>query len=312
MNHKLPTKIVAVLVACYVSLSTNAQNANELIKRVRSSFVFFGQGSGVLISENGLVVTNAHVLSGNKEEFKVRLGNGKAFIAKLLGKDEYGDLALLKLKTNEKMNFLPMCNPKKVKLGSICLAIGNPFAIGLRDNQPSFTVGVVSGTHQLHERYSDAIITDAPINPGNSGGPLINVYGELIGINGMINPSLGLRSNTGLAFAIPVNQIKNWIPILKKCGDETVYHGAVFGLTFKKDDVVNGSGATVESVNDNAKKLGFAAGDVITAVNEYDVWSPLRFVGIIGTYPENADTTVTVMRGDKKEKCQIKFKLPAR
>ncbi len=284
----------------------------KLVKRVQPAFVFFSQGSGAVISPDGLVLTNSHVLTGDAKEFPVRLGDGRPFTAKLLGRDEYGDLALLQLKGASGLEFLPLCDPKKVKPGRVCMAVGNPFAVGLRDNQPTFSLGVVSAIHQLHGRYSDAIVTDVPINPGNSGGPLINTRGELIGINGMIRPSLGLRSNTGLAFAIPVNQIKLWIPILKASKDTIVYHGMISGIAFEEDVDLKIRGAVIKETTDHGEKFGFKVGDRIVSVNDYPVWNAMRFAGILGTYPEGSAINVDVVRGPKKKKVTVSFQLPPR
>jgi S1-C subfamily serine protease len=284
----------------------------ELVKRIQPAFVFFKQGSGAVISADGLVLTNSHVLVEDKKEYAVRLGNGRPYTAKLLGKDAYGDLALLQLKDATAVSFLPLCNPDKVKAGQVCLAVGNPFAVGLRDNQPTFSLGVVSGTNQLHGRYSDSIVTDVPINPGNSGGPLINIRGELIGINGMIRPSLGLRSNTGLAFAIPVNQIKLWIPKLKTAKGKIIYHGMVYGLSFEDDDDPKTKSTMLKDVEGPASTYGFKKGDQILAVNGYPVWNVFRFASILGTFPEGTAMNIDVKRPGKKGSLTLSFQLPAK
>ncbi len=294
----------------YTSNPKAEKELQQLLKRLRPAFVFFSQGSGVVISADGLVLTNSHVLIKPGTTFRVRLGNGKSYVAELLGRDRFGDLALLKLRDAANLKFLPLGDADSVKAGQLCIALGNPFAIGLVDQTPTATLGVVSGLHQLHGRYTDAIVTDVPINPGNSGGPLINLSGEVIGINGKIEPKLGLRSNTGLAYAIPSNQIKLFLPALKAAKGGDVYHGWLFGLVYDNDDDFDGVGARVTRVleNSDAAAAGFQAGDVITAVNGYDVWSPQRFFGILGTYPGESRIEATVERQGKPIKIAFTLK----
>ena len=223
----------------------------NLIKKVKPAFVFLPQGSGVLISPDGYLLTNAHVLTSSDKVFPVRLGNGKAAKARLIGQDPIGDLALLKI-SGENHPFVKMVDMKNVKIGEACIALGNPFAIGLADKTPTITLGVISGLHQANGDYTDAIVNDAPINPGNSGGPLINLQGELLGINGLIKPSLGLRSNTGLAYAIPANQIKLWLPLLKKAKGGDVYHSVLYGIEMESSEDFKGTGAKLKKVKEGS------------------------------------------------------------
>ena len=185
----------------------NSGAVAELVAATVPAFVFIAGGSGVLISADGLALTNSHVI-GKQRAFNVRLGDGRSFKANVLGHHAFGDLALLQLEGGNDLPFLPLGDSDALQTGEFCMAIGNPLALGLLDQQPTISAGVISAKNRLSGNYADGLVTDASINPGNSGGPLINARGELIGINGQMQTRMGLRSNTGLGFAIPVNRVK--------------------------------------------------------------------------------------------------------
>jgi len=176
-------------------------------------------GSGVIIHESGLIVTNEHVVH-NAEKIKVTLPDGREFDAKILGTSERLDLALLKIDSNN-LPTAPLGSSDDLLIGEWVVAIGNPFGFLLEDLEPTVTVGVVSALHRTfrgsEERiYRDMIQTDAAINPGNSGGPLVNIKGEVVGINTFIITKSG--GYEGVGFAIPINTVKKVIPELKKYG----------------------------------------------------------------------------------------------
>lgn len=159
-----------------------------------------GSGSGVIISEEGYIVTNHHVIEG-ADEIKVHLADKRSFDADLIGADAKTDIAVLKVTASD-LPVLPLGNSDDVEIGDIVLAIGNPFGIG-----QTVTMGIVGATGRGDlgiKQYEDFIQTDAAINPGNSGGALINVRGELVGINTAIL-TRGSGGNQGVGFAVPVN-----------------------------------------------------------------------------------------------------------
>ncbi|MDF1662236.1 MAG: trypsin-like peptidase domain-containing protein, partial [Planctomycetota bacterium] len=174
-----------------------------LVKRIRPAVIAIGGGSGVIISEDGWVLTNHHVAGNEDKTWTIRLPGGRFYDAKITGKDVIGDITLLKITTKDKLPFLPLANSDRVKVGEWVFAMGNPWGFAGVKNLPTVSLGVVSAVHRFQGGYGDAIQTDAPINPGNSGGPLINFKGEVIGINGRIAFRFGQRSNTGVGFAIP-------------------------------------------------------------------------------------------------------------
>jgi len=282
----------------------------DVLEKVLPAYVFVKGGSGAVISPEGLVITNNHVVRKAKK-MDIRLGDGRSFKAVLLGRDPQGDLALLKIEgAGQPLPWIRLADSDAVRVGEFCIAVGNPFGMGFVDQEPTVTFGVISAVHQYSGNYSDAIVTDAPINPGNSGGPLLNMKGELIGVNGMIRTRWGLRSNTGVGFAIPANQVKRWLPFLEKAGGGIVRHGRLIGLAFEELKDGGAERAVVKEVKkgSDAEKAGFLPGDEILSCDGKPVWSPIRFRGILGTYPAGMEITVTVKRRGRTEK--LVFKLP--
>lgn len=276
----------------------------KVIEKCMPAFVFIAHsnssGSGVLISPDGYVITNAHVVR-KAIKLTVRLGNGASYQGKVIGRDSTGDLALIKLADAKGLPYVKLADSDKIKVGDLCIAIGNPIALGAVDQNPTVSMGAVSGLHQYRGggRYNDAIVTDAPINPGNSGGPLLDLDGKLIGVNGLVESRIGLRSNTGLGYAIPSNQVKAWLPELKDPDRLDVYRCRLIGLVFERDfDKLSEDGALIEKVvpGSEAEAFGFNDGDVILACQGNPVWNAARFAGILGIYPAGTLLTFNLMR----------------
>ena len=172
-----------------ISSSNNLPNSREKS----------GIGSGVIFSEDGYVVTNLHILSGNN--INVRLNNGKNYLATIIGIDKNTDIAVLKITSNDKLNAINIADSENLRIGDRVLAIGNPYGIGI-----SVSNGIISATGRDYGNpYLQLIQTDAAINPGNSGGALINENGNLVGINSKIFSKTGAYQ--GIGFAIPSNLI---------------------------------------------------------------------------------------------------------
>jgi serine protease Do len=274
----------------------------ECSRHVSERFVFFGGGSGVLISEDGYALTNHHV-AGTQNTTRVTLHTGKQYGAKLVCTDSVGDLALFKLETgDEKLPFIALGDSDKLEMGQYVVACGNPFGITQRDLDqkyyPTITLGIVSAIHRNQQTYFDCIQTDASVNPGNSGGPLVTLDGKLVGINGRIATRYMNRVNSGVGYAIPSNQIRNFLPSMKKGGETgKIHHGMVAGLQLL-DQNTQGEGAKVGTVKpgSTAEAAGFKKGDVIVRVNQYPIFNRERFLGVIGTYPEKTEVAVRVKR----------------
>jgi serine protease Do len=236
-----------------------------------SERVLPGLGSGFIVRADGVIVTNAHVVAG-ANTISVALRDGTTYPARLLGKDETNDLAVLKIEAKG-LPLAPLGQSDDLIIGEWVIAIGNPYGFLLGNSEPSVTVGVISGTgrnlvarSQGSAMYVDMIQTDASINPGNSGGPLVNALGDIVGMNSSIfSPSGG---SIGLGFAIPVNRVKH-------VTEDLLAHGTVrrpwIGL---KPEIPQGqiqretlrAGLVVGAVvpGSPADRAGIRRGDVLT------------------------------------------------
>ncbi|MFA6137476.1 MAG: Do family serine endopeptidase [Sulfurimonas sp.] len=256
-------------------------------------------GSGVIISKDGYVVTNNHVVDG-ADKIKVSIaGNKKEYEAKLIGKDEKSDLAIIKVEAKD-LNAITFYNSDKVKVGDIVFALGNPYGVG-----ETITQGIVSATGRSGMgivEYEDFIQTDASINPGNSGGALINSAGYLIGINSAIISGTG--GNVGIGFAIPSNMVTS---IATGLIDNGKYSRAYLGVITAdiSDDMSsfydNTFGALITEIEDNtpASKAGFKRGDLIISINDKDIKSASDLKNTIGSYAPSKVVNIKFLR-DKK------------
>ena len=265
-------------------------------------------GSGVIVGTGGIVVTNNHVIEG-ASDIKVALADGREYESTVVLKDERVDLAVLKIKADANFTALPLGDSDAVEVGDLVLAIGNPFGVG-----QTVTSGIVSALARNQVRSGDFgffIQTDAAINPGNSGGGLINMNGELIGINTAIF-SRGGGSN-GVGFAIPANLVKTFVASAEN-GSATFdrpFIGATFDpVTSEVADALGlerARGALVSQVQAGspAEKAGMKPGQVVTAVNGVLVEHPdalgyrLTTVGIGGT------ARITVVADGKEEQLTL-------
>jgi S1-C subfamily serine protease len=279
------------------------QALTATIQRFEQAYVFIGGGSGVLISDDGLMLTNDHVAKTSKR-WLVRNGT-KNYKADVLGTDPGGDITLLKLVDAKNMAYVEFADSDTLVVGQQVIAIGNPFntAEGVEGLlEPTVTEGIISGLHIFQGNYTDAIQTDAAINPGNSGGPLLTLDGKLAGINGQIATRFGAKANTGIGLAIPAKQIQRFLPSLKTASGGRVYHGMIRGLDGNAEDALGvRNGAEIKDVfpGSAAEKLGILKGDLITAIDGYKLIDYSRFYGVIGTYPGGSEIKLTVARGSE-------------
>ena len=265
-----------------------------------------GVGSGVIVSADGSVLTNFHVVDG-AEKITVQLIDNKTYEAKVVGTDQPSDLAVLKIE-GENFPFLTLGNSDNVRVGDIVLAIGNPLGIG-----QTVTAGIISAKGRRTglsdgTSFQDFLQTDAPINRGNSGGALVNVSGELIGINSQIVSDSGRGGNIGIGFSIPSNMAKNVMEQLIK--DGKVRRGMLgVGIDDVTEDMAKNlelkeaKGVIINSVRPGsaAEKAGIKTGDIITAINgePTDDTNILRNK-VAGTAP-GTEIKVTVWRDGKSE-----------
>ena len=271
-----------------------------------------GLGSGVIIdSSKGLIITNNHVIA-KATDIKVKLMDGREFKAEIVGTDPATDIAIIKINA-KKLKSLKIANSNDLRVGDFVVAIGNPFGIG-----QTVTSGIISALGRSGlgiEAYEDFIQTDASINPGNSGGALVNLRGELIGINTAIIGSGGRNPGSiGIGLAIPTNLAINISEQILKFGkvkrgilgvsaqDLTPNLAKAFGLTVR-------SGVLITEIrkNSSASKAGLKTGDVITAVDGKKVNKANDLRNIIGLTPVGQSLKFTVLRNKKTEFIKIEI-----
>ncbi len=268
-------------------------------------------GSGVIVSPDGLVVTNNHVVKSEGEAaIKVALADGREFEAKIILRDERTDLAILRIEQGDKdFPYLPFADSDAVEVGDIVLAIGNPFGVG-----QTVTSGIVSALARTRVGISDYqffIQTDAAINPGNSGGPLVDMNGRITGINTAIYSRSG-GGSLGIGFSIPSNMVRVVVNSALRGGKvERPWLGA--DLQDLTPDIARAMGldrpigALVETVTDGgpAAKAGLKPGDIITAVDGRDASDPQAVLYRFATKGVGGNTEMNVTTGGRSRKVQI-------
>jgi Do/DeqQ family serine protease len=259
-----------------------------------------GTGSGVIISEDGYIVTNNHVIKG-ASEIEITLNNKKSYQAKLIGTDSKMDIALLKIDAEEKLPYTVFANSDSVKVGEWVLAVGNPYNL-----TSTVTAGIVSAkARDLDTSGIQSFIqTDAAVNPGNSGGALVNTRGELIGINTMISSMTG--SYVGYSFAVPSNIARKIIEDLMEFGNVQrgilgVEGGELNSITSKELGITQTQGFYINKVtkNSGAEKSGLTKGDVIIKLDEQNVATFADLSGYINTKRPNDKVQVSFIRDGK-------------
>ena len=254
-------------------------------------------GSGFLISTDGYIITNDHVVR-DAESIQVKLSNDKIYEAKVVGGDQKSDVAVIKIAGTD-LPAAVLGDSDKLEVGQWAIAIGNPFGL-----ERSMTVGVISATGRSNvgiETYENFIQTDASINPGNSGGPLLNVYGEVIGINTAI-----VAAGQGIGFAIPINMAK---PIFSQLIQKGSVSRGYMGVTIQPvtEELARSFGlkrATGALVNDIIKgspadRAGIRQGDVVTAVNGTEVKDPSHLQRLVAEAGIGRTVRVSVIRDGK-------------
>ncbi len=252
-----------------------------------------GSGSGVVISPDGYVLTNDHVIE-NASKIIVTLPGGEEYNAEVVGVDDVTDLALLKL-DGSNFPYVKMGDSEELIIGEWVVALGNPFGLFDVNQQPTATIGIVSGKDldfgiQGRKIFQDMIQTDAAINPGNSGGPLVNTYGEVIGINTFIYTGSSVKQGSiGIGFAIPINRARRIAEELKSKGH--IVRDFSTGLraqpldrkTALYLDIPFSEGVIITHIlkNSPASKAKLEYGDVIVAVENQKVSSPNDILEII-------------------------------
>lgn len=261
-----------------------------------------GLGTGFVLSEDGYICTNHHVVSG-VDKITVKI-NAREYPAKIIGSDEKTDIALLKISPAEKLKPVYLGNSDEVRVGDWAIAIGNPFGL-----DKTFTVGVISATGRRDVDMMGGsqyhIQTDASINPGNSGGPLININGEVIGINRMIYSNSG--GSLGIGFAIPMNTARSILEQLKT--HKKIKRGYIGVQIVPLTEEYAGQlglktteGALIGGLEENgpAARAGVRVGDVIVKINDTAIKDYNTLVDIVGKAPIGKTLKATVWREGKE------------
>jgi Do/DeqQ family serine protease len=261
-------------------------------------------GSGVIISNDGYIVTNNHVIQ-NAEKIQITLNNNKEYVAKVIGFDEQTDLALLKIESTQ-LAYVVFGNSDSLLIGEWVLAVGNPFRL-----QSTVTAGIVSAKARninvLERQGIESFIqTDAAVNPGNSGGALINTNGELVGINTAILSSSG--GYEGFSFAIPSRLVKKVVRDIKEYG--VVQRGwmgvTIYNLDSQMADDIGSDevkGVFIDALTRDgaAKAAGLQKGDVLLAINDIPTNTTPRFTEVIGQFRPGDELKVKYFRDGKEE-----------
>ncbi|KVV15617.1 Do family serine endopeptidase [Flavobacterium sp. TAB 87] len=259
-----------------------------------------GTGSGVIISEDGYIVTNNHVIK-DASEIEITLNNNKSYKAKLIGTDSKMDIALLKIDAKDKLPYTTFANSDNVKVGEWVLAVGNPYNL-----TSTVTAGIVSAKARSigGNGIQSFIQTDAAVNPGNSGGALVNTRGELIGINTMISSPTG--SYTGYSFAVPSNNARKIIEDIMEYGNVQrgilgVQGGELNSNASKELGINQTEGFYINSVSakSGAERAGLKKGDIIIKLDEQKVNTFADLSGYINTKRPDDVVQVTYLRDGK-------------
>ncbi|MGD2186325.1 MAG: DegQ family serine endoprotease [Desulfobacterales bacterium] len=262
-------------------------------------------GSGFIIDKEGFVVTNNHVIE-DADQIKVKLKDEREFNATIVGRDPNTDIALLKIESDENLPTAKLGNSDKLKVGQWVVAIGSPFGL-----EHTVTAGIVSAKGRVigSGPYDDFIQTDASINPGNSGGPLLNLQGEVVGINTAI-----VASGQGIGFAIPVNLAKGIIVALKTEGEVTrgwlgVAIQDLSGDMAEYYEIENQEGVFVMDVfeGDPADKAGIKPRDIILEVNGQKIKTSRQLTGMIAGIPVGETAEIKILRDGKEKTVKVEI-----
>ncbi|AMW32933.1 Do family serine endopeptidase [Fervidobacterium islandicum] len=266
-------------------------------------------GSGFIISKEGYIVTNYHVVKGAKK-ITVTMLNGDIYDAQYIGGDEELDIAVIKIKPTKDLPVLEMGDSDKLQIGEWAIAIGNPLGF-----QHTVTVGVISATGRKIPKpdgsgyYTNLIQTDAAINPGNSGGPLLNIYGQVIGINtAIINPTQAMN----IGFAIPINVAKRFINQIIATGKVEKAYLGVYVQTVTEElakslglKVTKGVYVFQVEKDSPAAKAGIKEGDVIVKFNGQVVESAEELTSLVRNYTPGTKVKVTLNRAGKEMTVEV-------
>ena len=302
-------KCMPAVVHIKTSYNQSTYTIYDFIFGTQSAMQVSSSGSGVIVSSDGYIVTNNHVIE-NAEIIEIVMNNKKSYTGKIIGRDATTDLALLKIEDND-LPYLTYGNSDELRIGEWVLAIGNPFNL-----TSTVTAGIVSAkarnidANSGNQAIESYIQTDAAVNPGSSGGALVNSKGELVGINSAIASQTG--SYIGYSFAIPVNMVRKIVADLVEFGSvQRAYMGIEMidldAQIAKKLNVSDVSGVYVSKVVNGgaAEKAGITSGDIILGVNDIKINSATELLEAISLYRPGAQITLDVKSGNSTRKVDM-------
>jgi len=292
----------------------------EFFERMRPGpdgpFRWQGNGSGVIISTDGIILTSEHVVR-EASEIEVTLADRRRFTAKVVGADPRRDLAVIRIEAGD-LPAARLGDAGSLRRGQFVLALGSPFGFG-RDGQASLSFGIVSGTGraipgigaELDRYYGNLIQTDAAVNPGNSGGPLVDLDGNIVGVNAVISSQTG--TSEGVGFAVPITRATRKIIERLKKGEEIAYGYVGIEITevgqeqARETKAEVGQGAYVVRVVPDAPgaKAGLKQGDVVLAVNGDPVHGPDDVIQMVQVTPVGESVALTVLRDGKRRPVKV-------
>jgi S1-C subfamily serine protease len=276
-----------------------------------------GGGSGVVVTADGYALTNFHVVGGHAgrpapaagaSALKCGMADGNLYDAVVVGLDPTGDLALVKLFGRDDFPHAEMGDSDQLQVGDWVFAMGNPFLLAT-DFQPTVTYGIISGVHRYQHaadtllEYTDCLQTDASINPGNSGGPLFDAQGRLVGINGRASFQKRGRVNVGAAYAISINQAKNFMGGLR--GGRIVDH-ATLGAVAGTDDEGRVVVTDILEQSD-AYRRGLRYGDELVSFAGRAIESPNAFKNVLGTLPKGWRVPLSFRRAGERRDVLVRL-----
>lgn len=305
------TKILEKTIKCVVGISKIKNTGSSIF--LNNSTSELGLGTGMIVSENGYILTNWHVAGNKYSNCYVTLDNGNVYNGNVTWADSDLDLAIVKISASN-LNYISLGDSDNIKIGEKTYAIGNPIGV---EFQRTVTSGIISGvnrTVKIEENneasyMEDLIQTDATINPGNSGGPLINATGEVIGVN-----SIKIKEAEGIGFAIPINIIK---PILESFAVNGSFEEAYLGLFAYDKEVIPYLESNIDfdsgiyiaqiSVDGPSKTSGLKVGDIITKIDDISINKMSELRNYIYTKKVGDEVSLTILRNKKERVVKIKL-----
>jgi Do/DeqQ family serine protease len=269
-----------------------------------------GTGSGVIISPDGYIITNNHVID-RASDIEITLNNNKSYKAELIGTDKETDIALLKIDTEESLPYTTFGDSDEAKIGEWVLAVGNPFNL-----TSTVTAGIISAKSRdlSGEQNQSFIQTDAAVNPGNSGGALVNLNGDLIGINTAI---FGNNSFIGYSFAVPSNIARKVVEDIMEFGDVKngilgVRGTELNSVVSENIDINETEGFYVDSVEDGsgAQKAGLKHGDIIQKIDNIKITKFTDMKGYLKTKRPNDEVNIVILRDNKQKQVKVTLSTP--